>query len=423
VQGAVAQFPEQQQISDTLKRAYAPVVRRLRQVVQATVSSSRLRVVKIVLTGGGSKVLNLDRHLAEELNVRVVRARELSQTLRGKLPADPVGTVSDDTAGSESAIALGLALAGLAGQRNGQRFDFRVGPFAWRGDFDFLRERAVPLSAWAAAIMLTVGAGAIVQLYSLSGEDTRLYQQQLALCEQITGQRVESTSVCDSMIREKISGTSGFQIPDHSALDTFMEISRRLPYSNELKRKVTELDITSERVRIKGTTESYEAIDTMVDRLQGGKCFTLVEKGKARNINAESVEFNVTMTLDCAAAPGDGKTFPAPPGPSASAFQTPPPASATPAAAQAQAAARAAADARRDESRAAEQAAAAKTKAVERKNSPEELEARRDRLRKLREERASRRKQMLENPVARPGIRDRFERMPLPIGGDDAGDE
>ena len=42
----------QQQISDVLKKAYAPVVRRLRQIFQATISSSRLRVVKVVLTGG-----------------------------------------------------------------------------------------------------------------------------------------------------------------------------------------------------------------------------------------------------------------------------------------------------------------------------------------------------------------------------------
>jgi Tfp pilus assembly PilM family ATPase len=58
VAGARAQFPEQQQISEVLKSAYAPIVRRLRQIFQATISTARVRVVKVVVVGGGSRVLN-----------------------------------------------------------------------------------------------------------------------------------------------------------------------------------------------------------------------------------------------------------------------------------------------------------------------------------------------------------------------------
>ena len=316
VTGAVAQFPEQQQISDVLKRSYAPIVRRLRQIVQATISSSRLRIVKIVLTGGGSKILNLDRHLSEELNIKVALGREVGATLRAAgTNVDLHNSLVEDDDDVESALALGYALSGMAGTRTKARIDFRVGPFAWQGDYDFLRERAPALTAWAAALALVLGVSSLAQVVTLGQQDDALVKKQLALCQQITGRVLDSASVCRSLIQERINGSAGFQVPDHSALDEFLDISRRLPYSTELKRKITELDITSERVRLKGTTASYDAIDTMVERLQGGPCFQLVEKGKARNITADVIEMNVTINLDCVAAVGDGKFAPAPPAP------------------------------------------------------------------------------------------------------------
>lgn len=421
VAGAVAQFPEQQQISDVLKKAHAPVVRRLRQLFQAAISTSRLRIVKVVLTGGGSKVLNLDRHLGEELNIKVVRGRELNALARAA--NKPVG-VDDvgDSAWAEFAMAFAYALAGL-GNNRAPRIDFRVGPFAWKGDYDFLRERLPALGAWAAALLLVVGVGSLGQAVMLSREESALIERQLALCEQITGDKTDSTSKCIALIQERINGTGGFQVPEHSAVDTYVEISRRLPLASALKRKITEMDITNERVRLKGTTTTYEAIDTVVESLTGGQCFQLVEKGKARNINADTVEMNVTINLDCAAAPGDNKTFPPPPAPTAASMATStssapaytPPPRAQPTELMPPPPDEPAPDADNIKNNAD-------------KSSVPQLEARKERLKRLREEREARRRQLLDNPAARGSGRDRFQKA-VPIRGlennatDDEGDE
>ena len=419
VAGAVAQFPEQQQISDVLKKAHAPLVRRIRQIFQASISSSRLRVVKVVLTGGGSKVLNLDRYLAEELNIKVVRGRELTALAKASLKPAAVVDGTGDLAFAETALAFGYALSGLSGIRSSTRIDFRVGPFAWRGDYDFIRERVPALGAWAAALLLVVGVGAMAQAVMLSREETALVDRQNELCKQITGDESGSTSRCMALIKERINGTGGFQVPEYSAVDTFVEISRRLPYSTEIKRKITELDITSDRVRLKGTTTTYEAIDTMVARLQGGKCFSLVDKGKARNINAETVEMNITITLDCSVV-GDGKVPAPPPAPTAASLASSDDDEKVPTDSKPD---DGGSDDRKDEAvvDAAEKArlrTEAKEKALAemraRKSSPEEIEARKERLRKLREERDARRRQLLDNPVARPNIRNRFQK---PIRG------
>jgi hypothetical protein len=250
----------------------------------------------------------------------------------------------------------------------------------------------------------------------LTRESDALLAHQLALCEQITGDKTESTSRCTALIRERINGTAGFQVPEVSAVDVFMEISRRLPYETEIKRKITELDITSERVRLKGTTTTYEAIDTMVARLQGGRCFQLVEKGKARNINADTVELNVTINLDCAQAPGDGKLPEPPPAPTASSLKAAarPAVSPTPAPMPPPAAA---------PGTEGNEPTPEAVEAMRAKSTPEQLEARRERLRQLREERTNRRRQLLDNPVANPSIRDRFQKNVPALRGVEGNDE
>jgi general secretion pathway protein L len=412
VAGADAQFPEQKHISDVLKTAYAPLVRRLRQIVQATLSSSRLRVVKIVLTGGGGRIVNLDRYVGEELNIRVSRASQLSTLLN-----PGITSVGHDVDGRmEMAQALAYAISGLLGPRSPLRLDFRVGRFAWKGDYEFLRERLPALGAWAAALLLVVGVGSLAQLVMLSRETDALIAKQLAVCESITGEKIESTSRCTSIIGERIKGTVGFQVPEVSAVDVFMEVSRRLPYSTELKRKITELDITAERVRLKGTTTSYEAIDTMVERLSGGRCFHLVEKGKARNINADSVEMNITINLDCAAAPGDGKAIAPPPAPTAASLaEQSSSSSSSSSASSASSTSSTSSLAPRPPPTGAPPPSPPPAEAgvdapAINKSSPEQIEARRERLRQLREERAARRRQLLDTPQNPLSIRDRLER-------------
>jgi hypothetical protein len=60
---------------------------------------------------------------------------------------------------------------------------------------------------------------------------------------------------------------------------------------------------------------------------------------------------------------------------------------------------------------------------VPNKSTPEQIEARRERLRQLREERAARRRQLLDNPQNPLTIRDRLEKTVPVQGADDEGDE
>ncbi len=408
VAGARAQFPEQEQISEVLKGAYAPIVRRLRQIFQASISQARVRVMKVIIVGGASRVLNLDRHMSEELNVKVVRGPELSRALAGQLP---LGAGEDGA--PEAALAFAYAMSGAVGNKTRARIDFRTGEFAWRGDFDFLREKAPALATWAAVLVLLLGVSGIARAFVLARTDDALQAQELALCKEITGKPdLTSFSVCMSMIQERIRGQASFSVPARSAVDTYMEIAQRLPPESELHRKITELDITADRVKMRGLTSGYEAIDKIVERLQGGKCFSLVEKGKAQNKGSD-VEFNITITLDCNTAPGDGK----PPPPITTATRAAPTGAPPPMAVPPPRLTSPVDDDSQNEPAAANVPSrppppfrpsedASSPRAA--KLSPAEIQERRERLRKLREEREARRATriggdtMLNNPLATP---------------------
>ncbi|MFZ9886008.1 MAG: pilus assembly protein PilM [Myxococcota bacterium] len=304
VAGAVAQFPEQARVSEILKAAYAPIGKRLRQIFQAALSTQRVRVTRVFLTGGGSCILNLDRHLSEVLNVRVERSPDLARALGPSLPLTSGSEASPDAPGA--ALALGYALSGFFGDKTQARIDFRTGEFAWKGELDFLRERAPALGIWAAVLLFAVGVSGGVRAWSLAAEEEGIRSQQAAACRAITGMEIDSASRCLAIIQEKINGQSGFSLPSDSAVDHYLTLSRRMPATAVMQRKVTELDVNPERARVVAVVPDFDAVDKVVAALGGGRCFESLEKGKARNVSG-GVEFNVLIRLDCEKSPGDGK--------------------------------------------------------------------------------------------------------------------
>jgi general secretion pathway protein L len=300
VMGARAQFPQQTQISDILKRAYAPIARRLRQIFQADLSRAKARVVKVVLTGGGSRTLNLDRHLSELLNVRVARGDQVTQALGGALP------IGDSADAPQVAVALSYALSGFYGPKARGVLDLRTGDFAWRGELDFLRERAISIGVWGAILLVVLMISGGAQAWVLGSEEGELRERQREACKTITGQEIDSPTRCLAIIQETIGTQTETGVPDWSAVDTYLELSKRVPKADVLQRKITEVDINSERLRAKATTSDFDAVDKIVAALQTGKCFSEVEKGKARNTSG-GVEFNVIVRLDCDKAKGEAE--------------------------------------------------------------------------------------------------------------------
>ena len=137
--------------------------------------------------------------------------------------------------------------------------------------------------------------------FLLGQRSDALSDRQVEACKKITGQSIGSTSRCMGIIREQINqGGEGGSV-QNSAVDAYIEIALRMP--PDIQVKITELDIKPGALRMKGESGQFDEVDKIVTALQDGRCFTNVEKGKARKLK-EGVAFQISMNLDCEANPG-----------------------------------------------------------------------------------------------------------------------
>ena len=128
--------------------------------------------------------------------------------------------------------------------------------------------------------------------FLLGQRSDALSDRQVEACKKITGQSIGSTSRCMGIIREQINqGGEGGSV-QNSAVDAYIEIALRMP--PDIQVKITELDIKPGALRMKGESGQFDEVDKIVTALQDGRCFTNVEKGKARKLK-EGVAFQISI--------------------------------------------------------------------------------------------------------------------------------
>jgi general secretion pathway protein L len=280
-----AKLLEQHLTSEALKEAYMPVVRELRQTLLALDAGARGQLSQVFLVGGGSRVKNLDRFLSSTLNVPVSCVTEL-------------GFAGGSSAlGPQAALVSSYAIAGQATGKNAQRFNLRKDEFAWAGEYNFMRSRAKAIAIWVVVLLMSLLFQSTLRNWTIGKEAADLKKKELTACQAVIGKKVESGSRCLAMIKDQISGQGNLGIPEFSAADVYLEVARVMPPGVQIK--VSDLDISDKTIRLSGETSGFEAVDQIVAGVSMGRCFTNVEKGRARQ-SQEKVQFQLSIDLDCA---------------------------------------------------------------------------------------------------------------------------
>jgi len=296
-------YPEQQRISACLRRAMQPLLREIRQTFQGVVARRRVRIRRLVLTGGSSRIPNLDKFLAQELNIQVTLLTALDKALAPALPPPGDGGNTDSVSVPHAATAMAYALSGLAGPKT-KRIDFRQGEFAHRGDYEYVFARAPQIAAGFMALALLGAFNAYARHFVISRQEAAVAQRQRDTCKAILGQPEDDGARCIQIMSDKINpnaGGSTTSLPIRSATDWYIQVALKMPKDAAVK--VDSLDITLDKVRIKGKTDSFENVDKIVKALEGGECFKRVEKGPARQ-SGEKIEWSATVDLECPVTSG-----------------------------------------------------------------------------------------------------------------------
>lgn len=176
------------------------------------------------------------------------------------------------------------------------RFNFRKDEFAWRGNFDFLKNKTAPIALWSMVLCSLMIMVYFANTWILDKELTVADKKVQDTCFSILGKKNQSAQKCLSQIKEQINQNINLGIPSITATDLYLKVSNELAKEKDVK--LEELDIAEKRLRISGETSSYENIEKIVLNLQNVSCLKKIEKNNARQVG-KGIKFQISSDIEC----------------------------------------------------------------------------------------------------------------------------
>ncbi|MBJ6763161.1 pilus assembly protein PilM [Myxococcaceae bacterium JPH2] len=281
-----AQGPDAERAAAAFVRGIQPVLRELRQTFKAFTARTRQQVDAIVLSGGTAKMPGLAEQLSQDLRVPV---RVLA------LPADSTEVIPVAQQ-SSAAQAYALAMRGNASGARAPRFNLRRGEFAFKGDFDYVKDKLGLLASFGVTLLLLLVAFGVVRNTVLSRREA---QVDAVLCD--TTQRILGT--CEKNYDRALNMLKGVEspaaaLPQLSAVNLLSEVTQRIP--PEIPVKFDRIQIDLDRIILQGETDSSKQIDALSTALKNHRCFKEVKEGKVEKTrDGQKLSFRLDVQVQC----------------------------------------------------------------------------------------------------------------------------
>ncbi|MBI4822504.1 MAG: pilus assembly protein PilM [Deltaproteobacteria bacterium] len=275
-------------MSAAIQRGLKTLIGELRRTLASIRSERRVRVARIDLLGGGSRIRNLAPHLAEHLNTPAAHAVAVEQIVEPFVEAGRR---------SAFAVALGAALR-LAGDAKVSQIELRVDEFAYAGQLEQLVARVPIVLASAAAIVVLLAANVWMSYHTVSGREKEIDKAFCSVTKEVVGREVCEPKLAIEAMKQPVSEIGNVKLPERSALNVAAELSERIPKTLDVK--IEEIDISPDRARLVGNTASFDAVDQIVAEYEKDTCYKEIKKGNLRKTAAgDRVEFQLTIQLEC----------------------------------------------------------------------------------------------------------------------------
>jgi general secretion pathway protein L len=296
-QGAIGQAVKgagAERAARALLRGLQPVIRETRACLKASTARSRRSITQIYLCGGTAKLAGLDQQLSQELGIPATRLR---------LPPEVSSSIPPE-AGTAAAQAYSLSARRPSVTARGALLNLRRGEFAFRGDFDYLRDKVGLMVTYAAVLVALLIASGIVRNSVLASRDKQMDALLCTLTQRVLGQCEKNYDRALNLLKGKESPAA--IIPKLSAASLLAEVAQRIP--TDLPVTFDRIEVDLDRVVLRGDTESSKQIDQIVAALKGFHCFKEIKEGKVeKSRDGQKVNFRLDLQVDC---PDVGQTPP-----------------------------------------------------------------------------------------------------------------
>lgn len=283
---------EEEQMSEAVRAGLHPLVQDLRRTLLSVRTEKRVHVSRIDLLGGGARLRNLANHLAEELNVPCAMGLAVEQIVERQVDAP-----------RRSAYALALALAlRVAGDRAVSTIELRRDEFQFAGQLQSLRSRIPTILASGAVLGALLVANVWLSYYSASRREAELDRRFCEITKEAIGREICEPKQALSVMAQPVSELGNVRTVDRSALEIAAELSARIPeeVSSKPEFRIDEIDITPDRARITGETDTFDAVDQIVAEYGKDPCYSNIKKGQLRRKpDGKGIEFQLSLRLEC----------------------------------------------------------------------------------------------------------------------------
>lgn len=279
---------EIQKLSDVVARGLSPLVRELRRTLANIRRERRVDITRIDLLGGGAQLQNLPHFLAEALSVPVGMGAAVEQNVEALI---------DDDRRPAFAGALAAALR-ASGDAPVTGIDLRKGPFAFAGGLQHLRSRVPTIFAAVMTLLILLGAYGVLRARALGAREAEVNKEFCKITKEVIGREICEPDVALSVMRSPPSELGSFKLPEVSAQGLLLELSDRVPEKLEIK--LSELNITGDRIVVEGEGPNFEAVDRLVAAYSESTCLQNIQKDRLRKkAGGSGVEFQLKMKNGC----------------------------------------------------------------------------------------------------------------------------
>ncbi|WP_224249428.1 pilus assembly protein PilM [Hyalangium gracile] len=283
---ATAQGPDSERAAAAFVRGLQPVLRELRPTFKSFTARTKRQVGALVLCGGTSRLKGIAEQLERDLHLRT-RVLALPNEASGVVPAE---------AHPSAAQAYALALRGQASGAKAPRFNLRRGDFAFKGDFDYVKDKVGLLASFAATLLLLLIASGVVRNSVLSRNEAKVDAVLCSTTKNILGNCETNYDRAINMLRGVESPAAA--LPKMSAVNLLAEVTQKI--SPEVPVKLERIQIDMDRIILQGETNSSKEIDTLTTSLKSHRCFREVNPGKVEKTrDGTKVTFRLDIQVAC----------------------------------------------------------------------------------------------------------------------------
>jgi general secretion pathway protein L len=288
--------PDAERAAAVFTRALVPVLRELRPTLKAYTAHSRRPVGLVLLCGGTARLRGLAGQLARDLGLPV-RPLELPEASRGELRPDQV----------EAAQAVALALRGAVTGAKASRFNLRRGEFAFKSDFDVLRDKAGQLIAFAAVLLVLLIASGMVRTTVLERREKQVDAKLCEVTQRILGKCEPDYARALNLLKGQESPAAG--IPTRSATTLLAELTQRI--TPDLPVTLEQIVVDLDRISVRCEASTSKNMEDLIASLKQNRCFKEIKEGRVeKNKDGTKVNFRLDIQVECpedgASAGGEG---------------------------------------------------------------------------------------------------------------------